>query len=70
VTATHAAAAKAAAQQAAAAAAAADASLTDVCHPEEGAEYAGEDVIEWGTNHLKVQHQTHFLKVPQQAGSK
>lgn len=50
VTAAHAAAAREAAAQAAAAAGLA----VDVCHPEPGAEYSGEDVIEWGTNHLTV----------------
>jgi hypothetical protein len=26
----------------------------DTCHTEQGAEYAGEDVIEWGNQNLKV----------------
>jgi hypothetical protein len=54
-TASHAAAAKAAAAQAQAAA---DGMLAAAppgqCHTEQGAEYAGEDVIVWGTDNLKV----------------
>lgn len=55
-TATHAAAARAAAAQAQAAASGVQAVVTpaDACHTEQGAEYGGEDVIEWGTNNLKV----------------
>lgn len=28
--------------------------MPDTCHMEQGAEYNGEDVIEWGTDNLKV----------------
>jgi len=63
-TASHAAAAKEAAAQAQAVAkeaAAAAVPLPDTCHMEQGAEYNGEDVIEWGTDNLKVSlcKQTH-----------
>jgi hypothetical protein len=54
-TATHAAAAKAAAAQAQAAASEVMIKAQpDTCHTEQGAEYAGEDVIEWGNQNLKV----------------
>lgn len=54
-TASHAAAAKAAAAQAQEAASGLlVAAQPDACHTEQGAEYAGEDVIEWGNDNLKV----------------
>jgi hypothetical protein len=55
-TASHAAAAKAAAAQAQAAAEGVigERAQPDTCHAEQGAEYGGDDVIEWGTNNLKV----------------
>ena len=54
-TAAHAAAAREAAAQAAAVAKpTVQRRFVDACHAEAGAEYSGEDVIEWGSNHLKV----------------
>lgn len=54
-TASHAAAAQAAAAQAQAAASEVLAvTPSDGCHTEQGAEYAGEDVIAWGNENLKV----------------
>lgn len=54
-TAAHAAAAREAAAQAAAAAnPAVKIHFEDTCHTEPSAEYSGDDVIEWGSQHLKV----------------